>query len=141
MTGSAGDPSVDKRVWDKTLAEKERGWLVGPLRWDSLAADAVVSRRFARVQGEKIRPSDDYSQSQVNDANFSEETASVDNVDFICAMLCRLMNRLAFYWRIDNRTFTGLVVSVQAVDHSGRIPAVFLHLCVFAAAKRSCSGR
>eukprot|EP00438_Fugacium_kawagutii_P027862 Skav203260 [mRNA] locus=scaffold2987:9349:10848:+ [translate_table: standard] len=111
MTASTGDQATDQGLWDKTMAEVDKGWLVGPLDWDSLESHCVVSRRFAVVQGEKIRPIDDYSQSQVNSTIFAEETASVDNVDFICAMLCRLMHRLAHFGKNTSITTRSLDLS------------------------------
>ena len=34
-TRSSGDSSSDVGLWEKTLQEVERGWLVGPLPWES----------------------------------------------------------------------------------------------------------
>ena len=31
---------------ERTTLEAERGWLVGPLDWDSLDEGSIVSRRF-----------------------------------------------------------------------------------------------
>ena len=89
-TRSSGDSSSDVGLWEKTLQEVERGWLVGPLPWESLGPGDIVSRRFCVNQNGKIRPIDDYSQSQVNSTVFASETASVDGTDFICAMFCYL---------------------------------------------------
>ena len=44
--GSSGDVDRDLQLWDKTLQEVEKGWLIGPYDWDSLPADHVVSHRF-----------------------------------------------------------------------------------------------
>ncbi len=67
---------------------------MGPISWDSLPDTAVVSRRFPSEQSGKIRPTDDYTQSQVNLTIHSTETASVDNVDYICAMFSTLVGDL-----------------------------------------------
>ena len=59
-TKSSGCEETDKSLWLKTLEERDKGWLVGPLEWDDLGPDTVVSRRFPLQQGTKIRPIDDY---------------------------------------------------------------------------------
>ncbi len=46
MTRSSGDCNMDIQLWDKTQSELQKGWLVGPINWDSLPDMAVVSRRF-----------------------------------------------------------------------------------------------
>ena len=46
MTRSCGD----ERLWDKTLLEVERGWLLGPLPWDNLKDETTLSRRFPLEQ-------------------------------------------------------------------------------------------
>lgn len=94
MTRSSGDFDMDVQLWKKTQSELDRGWLAGPIDWDSLPDEAVVSRRFPIEQSGKIRPIDDYTQSQVNLTIHSKETASVDNVDYICAMFSTLVNDL-----------------------------------------------
>ena len=94
MTRSSGCHELDCKLWDKTQDELQKGWLVGPIEWHSLPQHAVVSRRFPVEQSGKVRPIDDYSQSQVNMAIFSEETASVDNIDYVCSIMCLLMRRL-----------------------------------------------
>ena len=63
---SCGDPSLDEQLYQKTLDEVDKGWLLGPLAWDSLEENAVVSKRFGLQQGDKLRPIDDYSMSSVN---------------------------------------------------------------------------
>ena len=94
MTRSCGDHNMDLQLWEKTQVELEKGWIVGPFDWDTLPSTAVVSRRFPIEQGGKVRPIDDYTQSQVNLTIHSTETASVDNVDYICAMFSRLIGEL-----------------------------------------------
>ena len=94
MTRSSGDTEVDQKLLEKTREEASKGWLVGPLDWSELGPTAVVSRRFPVQQGSKIRPIDDYSQSQINSTVSSTETASVDSVDTICAMFCYFMKML-----------------------------------------------
>ena len=85
---------MDIQLWEKTQSELEKGWLVGPINWDSLSETAVVPRRFPIEQSGKIRPIDDYTQSQINLTIHSTETASVDNVDYTCAMFSTLVGDL-----------------------------------------------
>ena len=94
MTQSSGDLEVDQKLLDKTREEASKGWLLGPLDWSELGPTAPVSRRFPVQQGSKIRPIDDYSQSQINSTVSSTETASVDGVDTISAMFCYFMKML-----------------------------------------------
>ena len=65
-TKSSGDEAVNLELWKKTQEEVEKGWLK---RLHGLPQDGGrVSRRFAVVQSDKVRPIDNYSESQVNDA-------------------------------------------------------------------------
>ena len=59
MTRSCGDSDMDYKLWQRTLIEVERGWLLGPLDWEMLPPTATVSRRFPILQSEKVRPIDD----------------------------------------------------------------------------------
>ena len=88
---SSGDASLDEQLYQKTMDEVNKGWLLGPLDWDSLEDNAVVSKRFGLQQGEKLRPIDDYSMSSVNATVTAKDQATADNVDVICAMLLQLM--------------------------------------------------
>ncbi len=77
MTRSSGDAELDQKLWDRTQAELQRGWLLGPLGWEDLPDSAVVSRRFPISQSAKVRPIDDFSQSQVNSTVTTYEQATV----------------------------------------------------------------
>ena len=94
MTRSCGDPDLDRGLWEKTMAEVEKGWLVGPLDWGQLPEGAAVSRRFPLSQAGKIRPIDDLSQSQVNATVNTYEQATVDGPDVICGYAVYLMRCL-----------------------------------------------
>ena len=76
--------------------EVERGWLLGPLDWSELPSNATVSRRFpiSQSQSDKVRPIDDFSQSQVNSTVTSHEQATVDGPDVICSLALYLMRSL-----------------------------------------------
>ena len=39
-TRSSGDILVDAELWEKTTTEASKGWLVGPLEWESLPAES-----------------------------------------------------------------------------------------------------
>ena len=54
----------------------------------------MVSRRFPINQSEKVRPIDDFSQSQVNSTVTTYEEATVDGPDVICALAVKLMKGL-----------------------------------------------
>eukprot|EP00434_Breviolum_minutum_P031926 symbB.v1.2.028233.t1/scaffold2972.1/size66174/2 len=85
-TKSSGTPEVDSELWRKTLEEEEKGWLK---RLKAIPHDGGrVSRRFAVVQSEKVRPIDNYSESQINDAATVINKCTVDGVDTI-AKVCR----------------------------------------------------
>ena len=66
MTRSSGSHDLDLKLWEKTLLEVDRGWLVGPLDWEALGDDCTLSRRFPLEQSGKVRPIDDLSQSQID---------------------------------------------------------------------------
>ena len=94
MTRSIGDSELDQKLWERTQLEVQRGWLVGPLSWEELPDGAAVSRRFPLAQSEKVRPIDDFSQSQVNATVTSYEQATVDGPDVISALAIHLMRSL-----------------------------------------------
>ena len=85
-------PEVDSELWRKTLEEEEKGWLK---RLKAIPHDGGrVSRRFAVVQSEKVRPIDNYSESQINDAATVINKCTVDGVDTIAATIARTMKEL-----------------------------------------------
>ena len=91
-TKSSGTPEVDSELWRKTLEEEEKGWLK---RLKTIPHDGGrVSRRFAVVQSEKVRPIDNYSESQINDAATVINKCTVDGVDTIAATIARTMKEL-----------------------------------------------
>lgn len=53
-----------------------------------------ASRRFAVVQSDKVRPIDNYSESQVNDGVTITNKCTVDGVDTIAATVCEFMKGL-----------------------------------------------
>ena len=127
MTKSSGCHDMDCKLWNKTQDE-----LVGPIAWSELPNQAVVSRRFPVEQSGKVRPIDDYTQCQVNMTIFAEETASVDNIDYICSIMCLLMRRLGERGRSTNIVARSLDLSSAyrqlTVAESSRD---FAHIAVF----------
>ena len=99
--GSASD-RVAQEVFRITKEEKANGWLEGPF-YDDLPMDAILTRHFGveqsstRADGSvvsKVRPVDDYTESQVNLTNSSDETVSPHGVDTIVAGAClRVVSR------------------------------------------------
>ena len=87
MTRSSGDAGLDRAVFDITMDEVAKGWLVGPVEIEDLdfLGEWTLSRRFGVAQGEKVRPIDDYSVSQVNSALAASESIDPSDVDQICA--------------------------------------------------------
>ena len=118
-TKSSGCDETDSVLWLKTLEERDKGWLVGPLEWKSLSADTVVSRRFPLKQGSKIRPIDDYSMSSVNATVGVSEQATTDSIDVISAMLAEFMKRLSRAGK-----------STHVVARSFDLSAAYRQLCV-----------
>ena len=84
---SAGDAEIDQEVWNQTLAECEKGWLVGPLSSDQVPLSAPVSKRFGLRQKHKVRLIDDYSESSVNSTVTVFESPTLHTVDIACAAI------------------------------------------------------
>ena len=99
-TKSSGDHQIDTKLWEKTMEEKHRGWIEGPLSFglDSLSPGQTLTRRFAVVQGTdedggpKVRPIDDYSASMVNQTVTSNEKVTLHTLDVVCAMLAYFLS-------------------------------------------------
>ena len=83
--------SLDREVQTKTLEERDRGWLSGPIEVDQLPPDAIVSRRFGIEQDGKIRLIDDFSGSGINSSVETLETVRPQTVDVIAGMCLSLM--------------------------------------------------
>ena len=87
---SSGDAEVDLEVWTQTLAERDRGWLVGPLSEKAVPLHAPISKRFGLRQKNNIRLIDDFSESAVNQTVLVSETPVLHTVDVAGAVL--------FFW-------------------------------------------
>lgn len=64
-------------------------------QWEALPESSVVSKRFPLKQGDKLRPIDDYSRSQVNSAISIYDQVTTDGVDAVAAMLAFCMKSLS----------------------------------------------
>jgi len=127
MTRSCGDSSLDIQLWERTIQEVDKGWLVGPLCWDELPSNASVSRRFPLPQSGKVRPIDDLSPSQVNATVSTYEQATVDGPDVICSLAVYLMKCLSANGRSTKlvgrsldlaSAYRQLAISDESLPHS-----------------------
>lgn len=88
-TKSSGSDEVDQELWRKTMEEVDKGWLTELQQVPQ--DDGRISRRFAVVQSGKVRPIDNYSESQVNNAVNILSKCTVDGVDSIAAVCAHYM--------------------------------------------------
>lgn len=66
LTLTSGDEELDKQMMDETNSELSRGWAEGPFALSDLEEGATISRRFALVQGSKVRMIRDFSISDLH---------------------------------------------------------------------------
>ena len=66
MCKSSGNLGLDQALWKQTLKECRAGWATLRVGLQQPPGNAVLSRRFAVQQQEKVRPIDDFSIFQVN---------------------------------------------------------------------------
>ena len=90
-----GDAEIDETVLQKTLEELECGWLEGPIPYDELPDNAVVSRRcgIRQASGDtvKIRLIADFSASGVNDTVQVESASKLHTLDVAAALCMELL--------------------------------------------------
>eukprot|EP00435_Cladocopium_sp_Y103_P004485 s3451_g1.t1 len=89
--GSSGDSEVDEVVFQKTLEERDAGWLRGPVSFDSLDKGCVLSRRFGLRQPNKIRLIDDLSKSHINSTVQTPEAPKPHSTDVVAALTLALL--------------------------------------------------
>ena len=82
---------TDRAVWDKTLEEVDKGWLLGPFDPQQIPSHYPLSCRFGVVQGEKTRCVDDFSRSHVNACVQVTETPKPHTVDVLASLLMQAM--------------------------------------------------
>ena len=93
---SSGDLDIDHGVYKATLDELQRGWLHGPYPLSEIPLTASITRRFGIKQGTredgtaKIRPIDDFTESQINLTNSCGESVSLHGTDVLGAVGVRL---------------------------------------------------
>lgn len=83
---SSGDAAVDQTVYEKTLEERDEGWLRGPISFESLPEGSVLSRRFGLKQPNKIRLIDDLSGSFINSTVQSNATPRPHTTDVAASL-------------------------------------------------------
>ena len=88
---SQGD--LDVEVFQKTLEEKEAGWLEGPLPLDSLGPGMLLSRRFGLQQGPKVRLIDNLTASLVNLLVQAYESPQPQSTDVVAALVQALLQK------------------------------------------------
>ena len=88
--GPSGDRETDDFVWSESLAEAEKGWLLGPFSLEDAKAQfgekLLVSRRFGLKQPGKIRLIDDMSESGVNSAYGCTNKASLGGIEEVLSI-------------------------------------------------------
>ena len=86
------DTSTAQHVWEQTLKEVEKGFLVGPM--DPLSVDTTcpLSPRFGIIQGEKVRCIDDFSRSGVNAAVRTHESPRPHTIDVVSGLALLIMS-------------------------------------------------
>ena len=94
-TRGSGDKDMDAKVYETTLEERDRGWLIGPLSAAQVESKLgklwIPSRRFGISQGGDVRNIDDYSEYLVNAAFGCFEKIATGGVDEICGAVRILM--------------------------------------------------
>ena len=90
---SSGDDEVDRAVFDKTLEERDAGWLRGPIEFREVPEGAILSRRFGLKQPSKVRLIDDLSASSINKTVQCSETSRPHTTDVIASVALGLLER------------------------------------------------
>eukprot|EP00435_Cladocopium_sp_Y103_P011386 s2311_g3.t1 len=75
-----------KGVYAATMKELDKGFLRGPVDAQSLPQGATLTRRFGVVQGDKVRPIDDYKASLVNASVTQPEVVCIHSIDHIAGL-------------------------------------------------------
>ena len=77
-------------LWSKTLEEVDKGHLEGPFEFESVPADCLISSRFPLMQGDKLRPIDNYSSSLINETVTVSEKPVTHSIDEIALLITKL---------------------------------------------------
>ncbi len=88
--------ALDEITWNKTLEERDRGWLEGPFTLSQVEAmvdspEWIVTRRFPLEQRDTVRMIDDCLASGLNSALSSSNKLQLVDVDVLVALvMCAL---------------------------------------------------
>ena len=91
---SSGDAQMDRDLYQVTLAERDKGFLEGPVDPDSIPFNGTVTRRFGVLQKGKLRPIGDYRASLVNSSVTQTEMVTIHGIDHIAALGSMFMTSL-----------------------------------------------
>ena len=87
---NASPSEHDQLVWDETLAEVERGWLVP----SNSSGECFIAKRFPVPQKDKVRLVDDFSICGVNGAYGLREKLRVQAVDELCSYVAYMRDNV-----------------------------------------------
>ena len=79
----------DQLVWDETMAEVDRGWLIP----SDDGGECFIAKRFPVPQKDKVRLVDDFSICGVNGAYGLREKLRVQAVDELCSYLAYMLDK------------------------------------------------
>ena len=91
MKSTPMDPEMVETVWERTMAEVQSGFLIGPIELDQIPHHVSLSKRFGIKQGTKTRCVDDFSRSGINSCAQVSESPKPHTVDIIAALGLWLM--------------------------------------------------
>ncbi|CAE7369217.1 unnamed protein product [Symbiodinium sp. CCMP2592] len=120
------EKEIDQLLWDKTMEEVQSGYLSGPYDFESLPKRCLVSSRFPLLQGDKLRPIDNYSSSLINDTVTVSEKPITHSIDEIALLIntlssaARKKNLNALYGKTADLkgAYRQLAVSDTSLDFS-----------------------
>ncbi|CAE7497609.1 unnamed protein product [Symbiodinium sp. KB8] len=91
QTTSTGDPHLDEELWQATVKDAESGWARLLPASSAPPSEVLLSRRFAVVQGDRVRAVDDFSFSGVNDTLGTSEKVTTMSTVHTTALGLRLL--------------------------------------------------
>ncbi|CAE7811218.1 unnamed protein product [Symbiodinium sp. CCMP2592] len=91
QTTSTASPELDRSLWDTTVKDASSGWAMLLPPSAGPPADVLLSRRFAVVQGDKVRGVDDFSFNGLNDTLGTCEKVTTMSTAHTVALGLRLL--------------------------------------------------
>ena len=88
---SSGDLELDNIVFEKTIEERDAGWLRGPVQFEELGPGCVLSRRFGLKQTNKVRLVDDLTKSGINSTVQTSEAPKPHSTDVVASLTLALL--------------------------------------------------